>query len=318
MDNKEIVCSVIIPLYNKESYIERTIRTVQEQTVSNIEIIVVDDGSTDSSVEVVRGIHDNRVVLVQQKNAGVSAARNAGIRNAHGKYVAFLDADDMWEKDFIEISLDLYQKFPSAKMVCPSYTIVYGDRVVLPEFSSVEIDRECLVHDFFEMASGNNWVCNSSCVMVDSEIFPLFDYWFPETETFYEDFDFWFRIGSRFPVAHSPKVCSHYNRLTESNARKSHTHKIVYSKHYMETLKKAYDEVTAEQQRIWIKEIFDRRQVVYIFSLLLNKKRDIARSEIKRWESTKRYASHKLLLSICSWMPYPVISFVQNMRYRYM
>lgn len=88
--------SVIIPLYNKANYIKTTIESVLAQTYKDLEVIVVDDGSTDSSTEIVENIADDRIRLIRQSNAGVSAARNAGLKEAEGEWIAFLDADDEW------------------------------------------------------------------------------------------------------------------------------------------------------------------------------------------------------------------------------
>jgi len=97
--------SVIIPLYNKELSIGRTIESVLKQTYAKFELIVVDDGSTDSSAEVVEKIFDQRIRLIKKNNGGVSSARNKGVVEAKYDWVAFLDADDLWHEDYLlEIS----------------------------------------------------------------------------------------------------------------------------------------------------------------------------------------------------------------------
>ena len=100
---EQILFSVIIPLYNKQDYITRTINSVLNQTYQNFEIIVVDDGSTDKSLSVVKTIKDKRIKVFSQKNLGVSNARNKGIKQSKGNYIAFLDADD----EFLPRYLDL-------------------------------------------------------------------------------------------------------------------------------------------------------------------------------------------------------------------
>jgi len=87
--------SVIVPCYNAERYVDVAIRSILQQDWPNLEVIVVDDGSTDGSADVVRAF-DSRVRLLSQKNAGVASARNAGIASASGDWIAFLDADDVW------------------------------------------------------------------------------------------------------------------------------------------------------------------------------------------------------------------------------
>lgn len=96
--------SVIIPLYNSASYIEKCVRSCLEQTYENIEVIVIDDGSTDDGLDVVKKIasKDGRVRFFHKKNGGVSSARNMGIEKSKGEYICFVDADDCLDEDFIE------------------------------------------------------------------------------------------------------------------------------------------------------------------------------------------------------------------------
>jgi glycosyltransferase involved in cell wall biosynthesis len=96
--------SIVIPAYNVEKYIGECLKSVQQQTYENWQAIVVDDGSTDKTVEVVQTIiqHDHRFRLFRQPNGGVSKARNTGMLAATGRYLSFLDGDDMWEPTFLE------------------------------------------------------------------------------------------------------------------------------------------------------------------------------------------------------------------------
>lgn len=312
-----ILFSVVIPLYNKEDYIKTTINYVLSQTVESYELIVVDDGSTDRGPEIVRSIPDSRIKLVQQKNAGVSAARNRGIKEANGTFICFLDADDVWENDFLQTAKELFAKFPEAGMVCPSYQVSYGDRIVHPVWKSVDLEKDSYVKDFFEMATAPFWICNSSCAVIRREILQKMKVWFPEGETVYEDFDFWMRIGTTCKVAHSNKVCATYQRETSSNARKAHTNKIVFSEHYMKLLDDFLirSDLTFQQCE-WIKEIKDRRMVPYIFSLLLTGERNRAIKELKNWKPCTAYKKYQAGLRVCSKMPCALLEKVQEIRMR--
>ena len=109
--------SVIIPLYNKEKYIKRAVKSALKQTFSDIEIIIIDDSSTDNSVQEVEKIKDPRIRLVHRSRPGPGgyAARNYGIKNAIGEYIAFLDADDEWLSDYLQEIFYLIQKYPQAQ-----------------------------------------------------------------------------------------------------------------------------------------------------------------------------------------------------------
>src|SRR5262245_2597869 len=103
--------SVIIPLYNKENYIRNTLKCVLEQSFTDFEIIIVNDGSTDNGLKVVKEFTDSRIVIEEQTNKGVSAARNLGIEKAAGTMIALLDADDYWFPNHLEVLHALHTDF---------------------------------------------------------------------------------------------------------------------------------------------------------------------------------------------------------------
>lgn len=111
------VVSVVIPLYNKASYVQRALESVLAQSVSDLEIIVVDDGSSDDGLAVVERFRDARLRVIRQTNAGPGAARNRGLAEARSDYVAFLDADDQWMPDFLEDGVSTLDRHPAAAAV---------------------------------------------------------------------------------------------------------------------------------------------------------------------------------------------------------
>jgi len=113
--------SVIIPIYNKEKDVETTIKSVLNQTYIDYEVILVDDGSTDNSLDIVNAIEDDRIQIFTKQNEGVSKTRNYGITKAKAEYIAFLDADDYWYPNHLEILHHLIKKFPEEAWYATSY-----------------------------------------------------------------------------------------------------------------------------------------------------------------------------------------------------
>lgn len=114
--------SVIVPVFNKGAYIERCLRSILTQTFADFELIIVDDGSTDNSIEVAEQFSDTRIRIIRQANSGPGHARNTGITNCCGDICAFLDADDEWLPDYLEESLTLLEVDPSVAAIVSGYT----------------------------------------------------------------------------------------------------------------------------------------------------------------------------------------------------
>lgn len=112
LTEKNIHFSVVIPLYNKENVISRTIQSVLDQTYSEFELVVVNDGSKDNSVSIVKNFNDPRIRIINQKNGGVSAARNRGIKEAHNDWIFFLDADDVMLPNALSVFEKMINRYP--------------------------------------------------------------------------------------------------------------------------------------------------------------------------------------------------------------
>ena len=151
--------SVVIPLYNGAAYIERSITSVLAQTVLPAEILVIDDGSTDNGPALVIQKNYPLVRLIRQTNAGVSAARNKGISEAQHEYIAFLDADDQWTANHLEIITRLIEKYPQCGVFGTSYYFCRPGKEpflpLLPDGMNFNGD-DAVLDNYFKMASGIN------------------------------------------------------------------------------------------------------------------------------------------------------------------
>lgn len=196
--------SVVIPLYNKAEYVTTTLQSVFAQTNQNFEVVVVDDGSTDGSSDVVlsipevqRRIKDDSFRLITQKNSGVSAARNKGIEAAKFDYVAFLDADDLWGPNFLfEISL-LIREYPEAGIWGTGYSCLTGGKRIRLLKNLPDEFRGIITNPF----DGNAHAYCSSAVCCRREALMKID-GFDERFCYGEDLDVWWRIMLKWPAAY--------------------------------------------------------------------------------------------------------------------
>lgn len=204
--------SVVIPLYNKEKQIERTLRSVFAQTYTDFEIVVVNDGSTDRSAAVVESLNDPRIRLVTQKNAGVSAARNRGIREARGEYIALLDGDDEWKPEFLETMTSLTEKYPHCEVFAGNYTQVDCNGRQSPTIiNGIAFDGpDGILDNYFTVASQSNPPVWSSCVMTTKDVFDSVG-GFPIGVRSGEDLLTWARIACRYKIAYSRLPLAYYN-----------------------------------------------------------------------------------------------------------
>lgn len=203
------VVTVVMPLYNKEAEVGRAVRSTLLQTVSDIELIVVNDGSTDNGPEIVHGIDDPRVRIIDQKNAGVSAARNRGIHEAKSDLIAFLDADDEWKPSFLEMIFHLKEKFPTCKVFATNYIcreVNGADR--FPIIKGLPSHPwEGILEDYFEVASKSDPPLCASAVAVTKEAVKTAGL-FPVGVTAGEDLLTWARLALKYKIAYTTKTCS--------------------------------------------------------------------------------------------------------------
>ena len=185
--------SVIIPTYNRRDLLREAIRSVLEQSFRDFELIVVDDGSEDGTREMIQREFPGLLTYIYQENQGVSRARNRGIETSRGKYIAFLDSDDLWLKKKLERQVQFMQQNPEA-MIC------YTDEIW--------IRRGVRVNPKKKHAKHSGWIypqCLPLCIISPSSVLMRrelleevggFDPEFPVCE----DYDLWLRVALRYPI----------------------------------------------------------------------------------------------------------------------
>lgn len=192
--------TVLIPLYNKAPYIEGAIRSVLNQTVSPLEILVIDDGSTDGGAELVERMNIPTLRFIRQENAGVSVARNKGIELAKGDWVAFLDADDYYHPHMLGALASLSLQFPEAGAVSTRYRTSHDvDGLPTRWNAGPSVDAE-LITDLRRRWLQRKLFCTSS-IAIRRRTLDAMQPCFSAGETVGEDLEFWFRLSDRTKVA---------------------------------------------------------------------------------------------------------------------
>lgn len=218
--------SIVIPLYNKQSSIRRAIYSVFDQTVDKTiqtEIIIVDDGSTDKSAEIVNELqrqHANREIIVySQANAGVSAARNKGIDLASSDFIAFLDADDTYQPNFLSEIRALITRYPSAKMFATAYSFINSETGTKRTARIVGLNprlQHQILDDYFYCAAYGDLPITSSSVCIDKSALKIIG-GFPVGENMGEDQHVWAQIALRFSIAFSSTRGANYFEVSDNS-----------------------------------------------------------------------------------------------------
>jgi glycosyltransferase involved in cell wall biosynthesis len=216
--------SVIIPSYNAENYLEKAIKSTLNQTYPNIEVIVVDDGSTDNSYAIANKIKSDKLIVVKQSNKGASAARNNGLRFAKGDYIQFLDADDLLSPNKIENQIKILNQLPGHISVCRTIHFFNEDNLSNLSTNSYEdyfLDYSENPVDFLVNLWGGNTPYGSMVSvhawLIPKSLIETAGLWNEEL-TYDDDGEFFSRIVlSSKGIAYSDKGYSYYRKQKVSS-----------------------------------------------------------------------------------------------------
>jgi glycosyltransferase involved in cell wall biosynthesis len=211
--------SVIIPLYNKENEIKRTLDSVLSQTYQNFEVIVVDDHSSDGGPAIVKSFHDPRIFLIEQEHRGVSFTRNHGVDLGTSDFIAFLDADDEWMPKHLETIIRLTENYLGAGMyttACKIRTHQGSIRWLKYEFIP-NPPWEGLLPNYFKSGAVAGFPVKTSSVVIPKKIFHEVG-GFPEGNWYGEDVDLFGKIALKYPVAFSWEFGALYHYDTSNRA----------------------------------------------------------------------------------------------------
>jgi len=203
--------SVVMPLYNKQSYVENSIQSVLQQTYRNFELLVIDDGSTDTSVEIVLRQKDERIRLIQKKNGGEASARNFGILNATFDYICFIDADDLWSVNYLEYMVIEINRFSYLDfgIITSNYNILLANGKLKKAFSKFQPNKSFIVDDYFHSSKILPLV-TSNTAFIPKKVFNHLGY-FNEELSIGTDLEMWYRIAKNYKIIFSNFIGATYN-----------------------------------------------------------------------------------------------------------
>ena len=202
--------SVVIPAYNSEATILETINSVLQQTYGNFELIVINDGSTDKTLQLLETIKDSRLKIYSYANGGLSTARNRGIAKAQGEYISFLDADDSWTSDKLESQLTALQKHPDAAL---AYSWVYFQYETATD--SYADTSSYFTGDIYAELLLKNFLHNGSNALIRNNVIKEIGCFDPKLKAV-EDWDFYLRIAAKYNFVLVPKVQINYRQSASS------------------------------------------------------------------------------------------------------
>ena len=202
--------SVIVPVFNAETTLPDTVDSIRRQSFQNFELIVIDDGSTDGTLEWLRSVRDDRLRVFSYPNGGLAVARNRGIERARGEFISFIDSDDLWTPEKLALQLEALHQQPEAALAYSWTAFVdqHGDFLFVKEASCCEGDvyAELLRHCF--VANGSNILVRTSCALAVGG----FDTALPRAA----DWDFCLRVAASWRFAVVPR---YQNSLSDLGAR---------------------------------------------------------------------------------------------------
>lgn len=205
--------SVVISAYNSMSYLPKTLESVLQQTFTDFEVLIINDGSTDHILSWASEIVDPRVKLISQENKGVAEARNTGIKHAQGEYIAFLDADDLWDPTKLEKQIQCFESNPDVGLVYTWTLLVDQQGKSLGAVTAAHVEgyvwEKLLLGDV--VGSGSSAVIRRSCFnkvgLFDSEL------------PFTADCDMWARIAAYYPLVVIKEILVYYRQHPSGMSR---------------------------------------------------------------------------------------------------
>lgn len=294
--------SIIIPLYNKAPYVRKALETVCAQTYRDYEIIVINDGSTDNSAtiaeEYLNGVEGISYKILSQQNAGVSAARNNGVAQAMGDYIAFLDADDWWEPTYLERMAQLIEDYPEAGLYACNYVYYKPGKTHV----ALDIPTGYINYPKAYYESGAMPVTSITAIMPRT----VFDEMggFPLGIKLGEDFLLWAKTAMHYPVTFCEEPLAYYNNDVPVNLRATRNlhHPNNHMLFRMDSIASSLSPLASNLKSDW-KALLDKLRVNGLLEYWMsNEYHNLATQELAKVDWSKQPDSIKRIYKTPIWM----------------
>lgn len=293
MSNTTPIFSVIVPLYNKEREVESTLRSVLAQTYQPLEIVVVDDGSTDRSAEIVESLGSPLIRLIRQSNAGECAARNRAMSEARGEWFALLDADDEWKPEFLEEVAAMIEEWPDCGIYSTAFDIVSPTGRVRGNCPT----QRGVVDNFWRESMTRYVTIPSATVLSRKAVEQLGG--FPEGMKMGGDQWMWIKLASHYGVCFSPRALCDYSMVASNRSGAIYTPEVTkYT--FEEMLDKPYP---SREENFWRGEFVAKCAIGKALTLTAKGDTEFGRRVVHNFGYTRHYRRGLLKLRLLLLVP---------------
>lgn len=301
--------SVIMPLYNKASFVRKALESIASQTYRDFDLIIIDDGSTDNSAAICEDYINNlqfetinlkreNIRIISQPNSGVAKARNVGVENSHGQFVCFLDADDWWEPNFLEEIDKLIMEYPDAGIYASNYIYYKPGKTHV----ALKLERGYMNYPKAYLDGPMPIWTGATCMprLVFDEMGG-----FPVGVKLGEDFLLWAKTALHYKVAFCEKALAFYNNDVPASLRATRNlHKPEYHMLFnMQDIESIVDSRLSIDDRGEWKALLDKLRVSGLMDYWLNEEyHDVAAAELKKVDWSKQPKKVKALYKKPIWL----------------
>lgn len=300
----KIMFSIVVPAYNAAQFINRSIDSILRQKDENFEIIVVDDGSEDDTIDIIKNIINDKIRVVSQKNTGVSGARNTGISMAKGDYICFLDADDVYYENHLSVLHEMIIENPEEVFFVTGFRNILLSGKTQDILVAYEDSKSHVEVDFYDVVRRHGTFYNTNCFCVKKAIFKqigMFEIGVAQGE----DTDMWYRLGAYYSVVVSPIVTNaRYRDFSVATRNRVLNYNWYFERRVQGIL--ADPQVPGYRKKSLLFDIEDRKITKVRHKLLEHKNKDalsIFKTINARKVSLKRY----LITLGCFFLPHVVL-----------